>query len=113
MYLFTLYLGKDKVFCTTVMPYQVNTELFKGCAIRFKKFPLLDILSPDFVTDKIIDAVQKNQISLYLPRISYFLIALLHILPEQSTDALFDFLQANQAMQTFVGRETKTKPTVS
>lgn len=98
-------LDKNGVHCTTVLPYQVSTQLFKGCAIRFKWFPFLNILDPDYVTDKIISAIQRNQITLYVPRILYFLVFIQHILPERAVDMLYDFLGADLAMKTFVGRQ--------
>lgn len=107
-YIFQLLVpGKDGVHCTTVLPYQVSTELFTGCNIRFKSFPTLNVLTPEYVTDKIVDAIEKNQISLYMPRSCYLLCALLGILPHRSIDALFDFLGANRAMESYVGRGKK------
>ena len=90
--------------CTTVLPYQISTALFKGCAVRFKWCPFLNVLCPDYVADKVVSAIQKNQISLYIPRVLYFLIPIQHILPDQAVDMLYDFIGANEAMKTFVGR---------
>ncbi len=37
-------LGKRGVHCTTVMPYQIDTALFSGAAIRFKWLPFMNVL---------------------------------------------------------------------
>ena len=90
------------------MPYQLNSNLFRGCAIRFKWVPFLNLLEPDYVAKKVLEAILKNQIILYIPRIMYFLVALQNVLPETANDLLYDFLGTNIAMKTYVGRGKKT-----
>lgn len=97
-------LGKDKVYLTNVLPYKANTLLFKGVASRFKWFPILETQKAEHVTNKIIEAIEKNQVTVYVPRILYFAIALLHMLPDRAFDYVYDFLHVNEAMATFVGR---------
>lgn len=100
-------LGKDNIYCTNVLPYKANTLLFKGVASRFKWFPILETQCADHVTNKIVEAIEKNQITVYVPRILYVCIALLHMLPERAFDYIYDFLHVNQAMRTFVGHGKK------
>ena len=79
--------------------------MFKGITTRFKNLFLLYILDPDFVTDRVIDAIERNQTTLYIPRILYFFIAFMAVLPDFSFDVIVDFLQINLSMKTFVGKK--------
>eukprot|EP00795_Rhopilema_esculentum_P006865 gene6865-12464_t len=64
--------GYDGIHCTTVNPFVIDTELFQGVTIRFPKMPFLYVLKPDFVADKIMEAIETNQILLNIPRFCYF-----------------------------------------
>ncbi|XP_057305055.1 short-chain dehydrogenase/reductase family 16C member 6-like [Hydractinia symbiolongicarpus] len=99
-------LGKN-IHCTSIFPYQIHTDMFKGCAARFSYVPFLNVLDPDYVTTKMVDAIQKNQIVLYIPRILYAAIAVMNVLPVCAYDALYDFLHTNTAMKTWVGKGKK------
>ena len=96
-------LGKDGVHCTNVLPYKADTMMFRGVESRFNKFPLLQTQNADHVTNKIIEAIEKNQITVYVPRVLYFAIALLHVMPDRAFDYVYDFLHVNQGMRTYVG----------
>eukprot|EP00795_Rhopilema_esculentum_P008576 gene8576-14584_t len=56
----------SNVQTTVVCPYFINTGMFDGAQTRFPW--LLPIMEPEFVVDKIIDAVLHNQEFLLLPR---------------------------------------------
>jgi len=99
--------GKSGIHCTTVMPYQLNSNLFRGCSIRFKWVPFMNLLEPSYVAEMIMGAVLKNQVVLYIPRVLYFLVALQNVLPEKANDVLYNYLEANRAMKTHVGRGKK------
>lgn len=94
---------KDKIFFTNVLPFQVHTNLFKGCETRFPKFPFMSVQDPYYVTDKIVEAIEKNQIVIYIPRILYLMTALYHIFPVAVFDVIYDFFCVNSAMKTHVG----------
>ena len=96
-------LGKSNVFCTNILPFQVDTKLFMGCKSRFPNFPFMSIQNPDYVTDKIIEAIEKNQITLYIPRILYVMCSLYHLLPAPIFDIIYDVFNVNTAMKTHVG----------
>jgi len=102
-------LGKDHVYCTTVLPYHIKASLFSGVAVRFNESPLLSSLHPEYVADKIIGGIRKNQIILYLPRILYFAMFIISFLPDRAADMLFDLNEVNLAMKKFVGRNNKKK----
>ena len=77
--------------------------------MRFKWVPFLHLLKPDYVAEKIHIAIKKNQVTLYIPRILYFLVALQNLLPERANDLLYNFLQTNTAMKTFCGTRNVKK----
>lgn len=67
----------------------------------------MNLLEPSYVAEKIMGAVLKNQVVLFIPRILYFLVALQNMLPEKANDVLYNYLEANRAMKTHVGRGKK------
>eukprot|EP00794_Sanderia_malayensis_P015349 gene15349-16925_t len=98
-------LGRNNIHCTTVNPFVINAELFQGVSLRFPGMPLLCVLEPDYVADKIIDAVETNQIVLHLPRVCYFTPIISSILPVKACDKLLAFTGSQEAMSTFIGRK--------
>ena len=101
-------LGKQGVHCTTVMPYQINTTLFSGAAIRFKWLPFMNVLRTEDATNRIIQGVERNEVSVYIPKICYFLPLLMAVLPERTFDLVYDFLEVNKAMQRHQAEIQKT-----
>ncbi|KAJ8336490.1 hypothetical protein SKAU_G00377100 [Synaphobranchus kaupii] len=96
--------GKDGVKTTIVCPYFVNTGMFDGCGPN-----VLPILDPDYVANKIVDAILTNQAYLLLPRSLYFLMALKSILPDKLTVQLGMYFGAFQFMDAFQGRAKKAQ----
>lgn len=101
------FLGKH-VVCTNVLPFQINTQLFKGCESRFPNFPFMSVLDPDYVTEKIIEAIEKNKVAVYIPRVLYIMAFMYQVLPSKVFDVIYDFFLVNYAMKTHVGHG-KTK----
>lgn len=84
-------MGKNNIFTTTVCPFFINTGMFDGVVTKWVtfviklyfliyelvgllncRFPtILPILSPEYVADKITEAVLINSEVLYLPRLLY------------------------------------------
>uniref|UniRef100_A0A915N5W7 Short-chain dehydrogenase/reductase 3 n=1 Tax=Meloidogyne javanica TaxID=6303 RepID=A0A915N5W7_MELJA len=81
---------------TTVCPYYVNT----GITPYF--FPILD---PNYVVKKIIGAVLTDADELYLPRATYFLIALKGIFPTKAATAFMEYFGFNRTMNTWTGKK--------
>lgn len=99
-------LGKTGVHTTCVCPYYINTGMFDG--VKTKYSFLLPILDPNYVTNKIIHAVQVNQAVLVIPRVSY-LLPLMRLLPTTAFDALIRFMGVSESMDTFKGRVPEKK----
>lgn len=76
-------------------------------SFRFPKLVGFAYLTPEYAAAKIVDAIEKNQVILAMPRGAYFAVALQHILPTNVTDLLLKFLGAHDAMKTFIGRKDK------
>jgi all-trans-retinol dehydrogenase (NAD+) len=86
---------------TTVCPYYVDTGMFSGVKTYTPLFP---ILKPNYVVSKIIDAVLTDADELYLPRITYLIIALKGIFPTKVASAFIEYLGFNRTMNTWTGK---------
>jgi len=86
---------------TLVCPYYINTGMFTGAKTRFSW--LLPILEPDYVANKIVAAIQKNQQRLIMPRFvlaSYFV----RLFPTWLFDSVMNTLGITKSMDEFTGR---------
>lgn len=96
---------KTGVHTTVVCPTYIDTGMFDGVKVRFPS--LLPILKPEYVADKIVEAVLTNQTMLILPRISYFILAMKNLLPTKAVDATGDFLGLSHSQDEYTGRTNK------
>jgi len=96
-------LGKDGVKSTLVCPYFISTGMFDGVTTRFSW--ILPILTPDYVTDRMIQAILQNQEILLMPRILYVLMTFKPLLPVKALHVFNDFLGGGEMMTSFVGRK--------
>jgi len=97
--------GKDGVKSTLVCPYFISTGMFDGVTSRIPA--ILPILTPDYVTDKIIDAMLNNQEVLLMPRSLYLLVVVKGFLPVKAIQEIMTFLGAGDMMTHFTGRDKK------
>lgn len=93
-------LGKNGVNTTVVCPYYINTGMFDGV-----KTSVIPLLEPEYVADKIVEAILTNQKILMLPKLMYFMYALKGLLSPEVSNCLGNgvFKTAND-MDGFVGR---------
>ncbi|XP_075272237.1 epidermal retinol dehydrogenase 2 [Opisthocomus hoazin] len=98
-------LQKTGVKTTIVCPYLINTGMFGGCTTKWPS--LLPTLEPEYVAEKIITAVRRNQEILLLPRSLYFIFALKNILPVKVGVLLADYFGSLNIMDSFKGRAKK------
>jgi len=92
---------QTSVRVTTVMPSYINTGMFDGVQPP-KLVPWLD---PDFITDKIFDAVENNKILLREPFMVKLIPLLRGILPARTFDYIAGRLfKVYESMDTFKGR---------
>ncbi|CAF1021735.1 unnamed protein product [Brachionus calyciflorus] len=97
-----LRLDKTGVKTTLVCPYYINTGMFDGV-----KSHLVPILEPDYVAEKIVEAILTNQKMLMLPRLMYFLYAFKGLLTHEVENfAAMDFIKTGLSMDEFKGRKT-------
>lgn len=54
--------GYDNIQMTLICPYYINTGMFSGCKPR-----MIPMLEPQYVADKIVAAVRKNEVWCVLP----------------------------------------------
>lgn len=95
--------GKTGVNVTTVMPSYINTGMFDGAKSPF----MTPILTPDYIVDKIMEAVKNNEIILQEPFMVKSVPVLKGILPQR----VFDFVAGkifgvHNTMDDFKGRPT-------
>jgi all-trans-retinol dehydrogenase (NAD+) len=86
---------------TIVCPFYIDTGMFKGVKTRFSW--LLPILKPDYVTRRILRAIEGNRARLIMPRF-LLVLPLVRLLPPGPFDALLSFFGVNCSMDDFKGR---------
>ena len=89
------------IHTTVVCPFYIRTEMFKGVKTRFPW--LLPILTPEYVTDRILKAIRTKKRRLIMPRFVYLTYPL-RLLPVPAFDALLGFFGVTSSMDEFVGR---------
>eukprot|EP00123_Amoebidium_parasiticum_P010678 comp20244_c0_seq1/m.25303 comp20244_c0_seq1/g.25303 ORF comp20244_c0_seq1/g.25303 comp20244_c0_seq1/m.25303 type:complete len:309 (-) comp20244_c0_seq1:737-1663(-) len=99
-------LGKYGVRTTVVCPFYINTGMFDGAKTRFPL--ILPMLEPEYVADKIVEAIQTGQQVLCMPRMVY-LCPLFRMLPVDLMDSLCAWLGISSSMDDFKGRQAETK----
>jgi short-subunit dehydrogenase len=92
--------GRTGVGVTTVTPYYIDTGMFEGV-----RSPLIPILKPAYVADRIVGAVKSDRIFLRLPRLIEFVPLLRGILPVRWFDKIGgEWLGVYHSMDDFRGR---------
>ena len=98
---------KSKVRITTVAPYYINTGMFDGV-----KSPIIPILKPEYVSRKVLRAIEKNKNFAGIPFGFHFIRFWQAFLPTRVFDFFFGkVFGIYHAMDQFTGRtkENKTK----
>ncbi|NXI67766.1 RDHE2 dehydrogenase, partial [Anseranas semipalmata] len=98
-------LGKTGVKTTIVCPYYINTGMFDGVTTKWPR--LLPVLQPEYVAEKIMTAIRRDQTILLIPRSLYILFALKNILPVKVSVLLADFAGILHFMDNFKGQAKK------
>jgi len=93
-------IGKKGVSTTCVCPYYINTGMFDGVKTRFPL--ILPILEPEYVANKVIQAIKRKRAMLYMPRIVRFT-CLGRIFPTPINDWFLDVLGVSSSMDEFKG----------
>ncbi|XP_036599901.1 short-chain dehydrogenase/reductase family 16C member 6-like [Trichosurus vulpecula] len=100
-------LKKHGVKTTIVCPYFIKTGMFSGCSTKYPA--LLPLLEPEYISDKIMNAILEEQVYLITPKTAYFAVVLKHMISAKMTLALGDFLGIYNCMDTFQGRVERDK----
>lgn len=98
-------LRKTGVKTTIVCPFVINTGMFDGLKSKWPR--VLPILDPEYVAERIINAVRQNQEMLFIPRIGYVLYFLKSFLPVKAAVLLLQCFGNLDIMNTFKGRPKK------
>ena len=91
----------SRIRTTVVCPFYITTGMFEGVKTRFPW--LLPILDPEYATDRILRAIERDHRRLIMPRVVYSTF-LGRLLPISVFDSLMEFLGVNKSMDDFVGR---------
>ena len=91
----------SRVKTTVVCPFYISTGMFAGVKTRIPL--LLPILDPDYVVNRIVEAVRRDRRRLIVPRFVY-LTWLVRVLPVGVFDAVMEFFGVNKSMDEFRGR---------
>lgn len=86
---------------TIVCPFFINTGMFDGVTTKFPR--LLPILSPEWVTDKVIQGIKRNEELMILPRFVYSVFAFRLLCPVWLQDKAANFFGITHSMETFKG----------
>ncbi|XP_054564461.1 epidermal retinol dehydrogenase 2 [Eptesicus fuscus] len=99
-----LFAQKIKGIKTTIVcPFFIKTGMFEGCTTGCPS--LLPILEPEYVVRKIVDAILKEKVYLYIPRFLYILMFLKSVLPIKLRLLITEFIGAFNFMDSFVGKK--------
>ncbi|XP_043101251.1 epidermal retinol dehydrogenase 2 [Puntigrus tetrazona] len=101
-----LSMGCDGVKTTIVCPFFINTGMFDGANTKFPR--IMPILDPDYACRKIVDAVRREQVYVYMPRFIYIVVALKNLLPSKTGLLLGEYLGAFDFMAKFKGHAKKS-----
>jgi short-subunit dehydrogenase len=97
--------NKSKVHVTTVAPYYINTGMFDGVKSR-----IIPILKPEYVSKKVIRAIEKNRTFCGIPFGFHFIRFWQAMLPTKVFDWLFgEVFGIYHTMDNFTGRKTENK----
>jgi all-trans-retinol dehydrogenase (NAD+) len=93
---------------TVVCPGYINTGMFSGAKMRSTipaLQPLVDylmpVLEPDYVAEKIITAIKRNQTILVMPKFAYTSYLFRAVTPTYLLDIAFDILGVSRSMEKF------------
>lgn len=81
----------SKINCTSIHPYMVDTELLKNPVIRFPS--LMGLIKPADAAASIIDAHRRNLRECTVPRIWYYLVNIMRMMPYNAVVLMKDFLK--------------------
>ncbi|XP_054841260.1 epidermal retinol dehydrogenase 2-like isoform X2 [Eublepharis macularius] len=98
-------LRKTGIRTTVVCPFFINTGMFEGCKTKWPH--LLPILEQEYAAQRIVTGVLREELSVIMPRVLYFAVALKNVLPTKIFFLIADYVGVFTFMDTFIGRGKK------
>jgi short-subunit dehydrogenase len=99
-------LGHDHVHMTIVCPSYIGTGMFEGAAAP----KATNILEPEYIAEKIIQAVDRNRVYVLEPFMVKLTPLLRNLLPTTLYDRLSHLFGADTSMMHWTGRAGEAKP---
>lgn len=99
-----LELAGTGVETSTIMPWHINTAMFKGLDFPLITRLLAPTLEVSYVADQVIDAIRKRRKMVIMPKIFWFIFLLRLLLPVWLFDLIAHRTGALTAMKGFAGR---------
>ncbi|XP_065608630.1 epidermal retinol dehydrogenase 2 [Cyrtonyx montezumae] len=96
--------GKHGVKTTIVCPYFVNTELIRG--IQVKNPILVPVYEPEYVASKIVDAIQREKMYLFIPPTLRFC-GFKTLIPRKIILLMNSYLGIYDTLDKIIGRKKK------
>jgi all-trans-retinol dehydrogenase (NAD+) len=97
-----IHLGHHGIRTTVVCPYFISTGMFEGTSGATR---LLPILTPEYATRRIVQAIRRGRRRLFLPR-AVALVFLARLLPTPIFDWIMRTLGVARSMDGFTGRRS-------
>ena len=94
--------GYDGIYGTLVLPSLIDTGLFQGAKVR-----LVKALPPEDVADTIIYGIRTNEMVIYLPSWTCYILAFKNILPTDASLIIGKIFGFDTFMSEFTGRDGK------
>lgn len=96
--------GQTGVVSLVVCPYFVRTGMFDGVRTKYPR--LLPILTPEYVAERTLVAIEEGRHQLIMPRFAK-LVSPARVLPVSWFDRLVNQLGINDTMDHFIGRSRR------
>jgi all-trans-retinol dehydrogenase (NAD+) len=100
-----------RIHTTLVMPYIIDSGMFKGVSKSFK--PLVMLLAPPLKQERvaadIVTALRHNEAEVFLPQKCRYFVPFMYCLPVWLRDQITAYAGGSSGMNTFTGHSDKEK----
>jgi all-trans-retinol dehydrogenase (NAD+) len=98
-------LARQKAFgvkTTLVCPHAINTGMFEGITPKLQW--IAPVMTPEYVSKNIVDAVKKEKLVVFLPFVLSMIIPVMRLVPTDIYDLALRSMGGTDSMEKFIGR---------